>query len=244
MKRTVFIVPKYYKLIVLLIAFVGCSVNVDAQSRKNDAAAWLGLSVNAKIYKKFSGRIFTRIRETENFSHLQSYYVDFGGYYSLRPDLSISLNYVYSPSNKIDTDFRLLHQYYVSLNGRHYFGKYWFLSNRIIVQQTSNRFVFDNDNEPYSKIAIREKLGINWKVTAKARLFIADEIKIPLPALMNYTEISRNRLYAGVFYDLTKRLRVDTYFVLQSSFNKKNGDTNDYIYCLTLNYKLKKIFND
>ncbi len=184
----------------------------------------------------------SRIRQNENFSQLKSYYFDLGLFYNFNYKTSISVNYVYAPS-KVNYDyFRVFHQYYMSLNNRFYYGKYLFLSNRIIVQQTSHKLIVENGYKPYSRTDFREKLTLNWKPIQGYRFYLGDEIMIPVSRTP--IEIRRNRLYVGINKKLAKRLSIDAYYVLQSSFhNQRQNNTNDNIFGITINYRFNNNFD-
>jgi len=232
LKRTLFLISSL--LLVVNFSF--------SQKRTNDAVAWLSVSLEQKVYKKISGRLMSRARQDENFTRLRSYYFDLGLFYNVNYKTSISFNYVYAPARVNYDYFRVFHQYYVSLNNRFYYGKYLFLSNRIIVQQTSHKLIVENGYKPYSRSDFRDKLTLNWKPIQGYRFYVGDEIMIPFSK--SPVEIRRNRFYAGVNKKIVKRLSVDVYYVLQSSFhNKKRKNSNDNIFGITVNYRFNSNFD-
>jgi hypothetical protein len=212
-----------------------------AQKRTYDMATWIGLSVKQSIYNKLSYRVMARLRDTENLSSITSYYVDAGLYYKIKKTFSVSLDYVYAPSKMADGYFTTYHQYYVSFNNKLKLNNYWYFSNRIIFQHTSHFFIVDNGYEPYSRTDAREKLTLNRKVARADKLYISDEVMTTL--FTGNTELRRNRLYIGLNHSFSRQLSMDFFFVLQSTFNRKNN-TSIFVYGLTVNYKFKKMFED
>lgn len=233
---------KRYTLFLLMsFSLLSCDYTF-AQKRSNDAAGWFSLSVKQNINNRFSYRVMARLRDVENFGYIKSYYVDGGLYYSIKDNFTISLNLVYSPSREYyDSRFRSYYQYYTSINNKFFLSKYFYLSNRIIFQNTSNCFIIDNGSKPYSRFDLREKLVLNRLINKKNKIYIGDEIMTTL--FTENTELRRNRLYIGLSHKISRRVSTDLFFVLQSTFNRKNN-TNDYIYGITLNYKFKKMMND
>lgn len=232
----------YRTIHVFIITLFFCVIKLNAQNRTNDAVGWFSVSLEQKVVKNITARVFSRARFDDNISRLKSYYVDCGLFYNFNYKTSISLNYVYAPSKVKDDYFRTYHQYYISLNTRYYYGKYIFLSNRVIVQQTSHKFIVENGYKPYSRTDLRDKITINWKPIQGYRFYIGNEIMIPISSTP--VEIRRNRVYAGVNKKIAKRLSADVYFVLQSSFhNKRKKDNNDYVYGFTINYRFNNNFD-
>ncbi|MES2131734.1 MAG: DUF2490 domain-containing protein [Bacteroidota bacterium] len=224
---------------IILICLVGA---IHAQNRATDMSGWLGLAIKQKISDKLSYRIMGRVRATENMTLLKSYYVDAGLYYNFKPNFSISLNYVYSPSKVSDGYFRTYHQYYTSINNKININNYWYFSNRIIFQHTSSFFIIDQGYKPYSRTDAREKLTLNRRLTRKDRVYIADELMTTL--FIPDVDLKRNRLYLGVNHKFTKQLSVDAFFLLQSTFNRKNSNSDLFVYGVTINYKFRKMMDD
>lgn len=233
---------KKYNLILLLsILMLSCSYSC-AQKRTSDAAGWFSLSVKQKIYNHFSYRVMARVRDVENFGYIKSYYIDGGLYYAIKNNFNISLNLVYAPSREYyDSRFRSYYQYYISISNKILLSRYFYLSNRIIIQNTSNHFIIDNGSMPYSRTDLREKFVLNRLLNKRNKVYIGDEIMTTL--YTQQTELRRNRLYIGLSHKFSGRISTDLFFVLQSTFNRKNN-TNDYIYGITFNYKFKKMMND
>lgn len=224
------------------LMFICLAGIMNAQNRASDMAGWFGLSVKQKISGKLSYRIMGRVRASENITLFKSYYVDGGLYYNFKPNFSISLNYVYAPSRVSNGYFRTYHQYYTSINNKININNYWYLSNRIIFQHTSSFFIVDNGYKPYSRTDAREKLTLNRRLTRKDRIYIADEIMTTL--FIHEADIKRNRLYLGVNHKFTKQLSVDAFFLLQQSFNRRNSNSDLFVYGVTINYKFRKIMDD
>lgn len=229
------------KQVLIIFTCMSFSCQLPAQSRERDAVSWFSLAVKQKINKRFLYRIMGRIRDSENFSSLRSWYIDGGLYYHMTKNFSLSANYVYAPSRDKDRYFRTYHQYYVSANNKFNINTHWYFSNRVIFQHTSSFFLVDEGYKPYARTDVREKLMLNKRLTRADRIYVGDEVMTTV--FRGNTGLRRNRFYAGLNHKFTKQFSADVFFVLQSTYLRKiNSD--QFIYGLTLNYKFRKMMDD
>lgn len=231
----------FLRISIISVFIFACTFMLRSQGRLKDGGAWLSLSVKQKIYKNFSYRLMLRMREAENITSMNSWYTDLGLFYSINPNFNISVNLVYAPSRQEDGYFRRFYQYYCSVNNKFPLNRFWYLSNRIIVQYTSHCLFVDNGYEPYSRTDLREKILVNRIINKRNRLYFGDEIMTTLFA--DGLDLRRNRLYAGLNHKFTSRLSADLFFVLQSTYNRKMN-MDSYILGFTLNYKFRKMVDD
>lgn len=229
------------KQLFIFFLCLGLSFQLPAQARERDAVSWFSLAVRQKINKRVSYRIMGRIRDGENFTSVKSWYIDGGLYYQLAKKFSISANYVYAPARDKDRYFRAYHQYYLSAGNKLNLNTHWYFSNRVIFQHTSSFFLVDEGYKPYARTDVREKLMLNRRLTRANRIYMGDEVMMTL--FTGNTGLRRNRFYAGVNHKFTAQFSADVFFVLQSTFLRK-ANSDQFIYGLTLNYKLRKMMDD
>ena len=211
----------------------------NAQKPFNDAMSWLSVGFDQKVQYKWSAKLLTRFRTGENFTQLNSWYSDLGIQYDVTSNFNVTLNYVLAPSRLSNMQFTNFHQYYGSLNYKLKPIKHWEIGNRIILQRTSAGSVLDGGDPTKNSTDIRYKPEVNRKFLKKYTAFVADEIMLPLSSVP--FEIERNRFYAGINRVMNKRLNIDLYFVLQSSYHSSHQNNRYYIYGLDFNYKLRRI---
>lgn len=221
---------KNIKIIILLFV----SLNLFGQENKKDAVLWTTLSLQKKLDDKSSLKLVSRARFGDNFSHLNSYYVDIGYFYEIVNNLKVSVNYVYSPTRQTDFTYRRLHQYYASLTYKYDLNSHWAIKSRTIFQHTSHYLFVENGYKPYSRTNFREKLSLNRKISRRNSIYLEDEISIPV--FSDQTGIRRNRLYAGFDHAINKQFTLDLFFVLQHVIHHTYPST-DFVYGFTLNYQ-------
>ena len=194
-----------------------------AQNRIYDAGMWLSMGANYKLNNKISFSLLSRVRQYENFTETDSWYIDFGQAYRYR-NFRVSIHYTFNPTKTLENYFRNLHQYYIRFVYKHDINKYLSIQNRIIFQHTTHRFlsnIQDNGYQPYYRTDLRLRTGIRFKTSARSNIFLFDEIMLTLSRIP--LEITRNRVYTGYRKKISKKLENKLYFVVQSSLHKRNS---------------------
>lgn len=211
---------------------------IFSQNRINDAGGWLSLGAKYELNSKQEVTGMLRFRQYENFTMLNSWYVDVGYAYKISEVLKVSIHYALNPTRTKDNYFRNLHQYYIRADYKKFINKYFTICNRLIIQHT-NRFIVDMDNgyKPYYRTDFRARLGFSYHLSAASNIFFHNEWMYTLSE--GPVELKRNRVYTGYEKEVNNFLSVKIYFVLQSSFHKqKSPNTNHFIYGIDLNFKL------
>lgn len=224
----------------LLYILIVLPTLIFSQTRINDAGAWLSAGVTYKMKSHQDIKIMSRFRVYDNFSELNSWYIDAGYGYRFSSSFKLSLHYAFNPTLTLQNYFRYLHQYYIRADYRQFINKYWTLHNRIIVQHTTHRFVTDiqdNGYKPYYRTDLRERVGFSYNLSSSENIYIHNEWMITLSD--NPVELRRNRLYAGYEKDINNFTNIKCYFVLQSSFHKrKSPNTNHFLFGIDLNFMI------
>jgi Protein of unknown function (DUF2490) len=206
------------KIIIIILLFSFFKSN--SQTIFNDAMSWMSVSVDQKIGNKLDIKLITRARVGENFSQINSWYSDLGFNYALSNKFNLALDYVYAPSRLSDRTFNNFHQYYTALSFKQKIFKHTYCSNRLIVQRSSNTKLFEIGDVSKNSTDLKEKFGFDYKINKHYSCFIDDEILLPLSSVP--FEINRNRFYTGINYVINKRMNIDLYFVLQSSYHNSH----------------------
>lgn len=213
---------------------------IYSQTRINDAGARFSIKLRYKLNEKEYLNLMYRTRILENFSELNSWFIDAGYGYKINNDLKISLHYRFNSSITNNNYFRTLHRYYLRADYRQFINKYWILHNRIILQHTTHRFVTDiqdNGYKPYYRTDLRERIGFSYNLSSSDNIFLHNEWMFTLSD--NPVELRRNRLYVGYEKDINDDTNIKCYFILQSSFHKrKNPDTNYFIFGIDINFMI------
>lgn len=225
------------RILLLILIFV---VSVSAQNRIQDAGAWLSVAASYKVNQGQELTAMGRIRQYENFTRLNSWYIDVGYAYRFTENFKMSLHYAFNPSVAVQNYFRTIHQYYSRMDYRKFMNKYLTFHNRIILQHSTHRFLTDftdNGYKPYYRTDFRERLGASYNLSATSEIYVHNEWMFTLS--QSPIELRRNRLYVGYEKQYSKKWAVKYYFVLQSSFHKrKSPDRDFFIFGIDMNFEL------
>lgn len=208
-----------------------------AQNRVNDAAAWLSTTLNKKVNKKLSASLVVRNRFSENFTRYNYFFVGLGVDYKLGGDFRLSAMYAFNPAKNAELLFVNNHKFYLGISKKFTINKYFSFSDRIMLRETTSDHLFNNASKPSYNLDVRNKVEAEYKLGSKRSFYISDELWWR-PKNGSW-QFRRNRLRAGYNTDIAKNLSADIYFMLQQSFGKSGGNTNDFIYGLSLEYTLK-----
>lgn len=218
---------------ILIITFISFFISICdifyAQNRILDFGGWFSFATKYNINNKHSLSAMVRIRQYENYTELNSWYIDVG--YAIRSSssLNISFHYAFNPSITIQNYYRNIHQYYIRTNYRYFVNKYITLHNRIIFQHATHRFVTDiqdNGYQPYYRTDIRERVGISYQLSSLSSVYLYNEIMYTLSDIP--VEIRRNRIYAGYEKQINDKWTTKMYFVIQSLFHRKKTPNYHY----------------
>jgi hypothetical protein len=226
------------KFFILIFLIFSCCL--FSQERIKDVGGWLSLATNYKFNQKQSISIMGRIRQYENFTQTNSWYVDIGYSFKFANTLKVSVHYAINPSLTSQNYFRNIHQYYLRIDYKKFINKYFTFYNRIISQHSTHLFLTDfNDNgyKPYYRTDLRERTGFSYNLNSSSEIYLHNEWMFTIS--QNPVELRRNRLYCGYEKKVNDKISYKTYFVLQSSFHKRKSADRDYfIFGLDINFNL------
>jgi hypothetical protein len=216
------------KRIILFCCVLINSIFFVAQNRIYDTGMWLSIGANYKLNSKISFSLLSRVRQYENFTETNSWYIDFGQAYKYK-DFKVSIHYAFNPTKTLENYFRNIHQYYIRVDYKKDINKFLSIQKRIIFQHATHRFLSDlqdNGYKPYYRTDLRLRMGVRFKTSARSNIFLHDEIMFTLSRIP--LEITRNRVYTGYQKKLSEKLETKLYFVVQSSFHKRNSPNITY----------------
>lgn len=200
-----------------------------AQSRIWDAGARGSFLLKYDVNTKSFFTMRSRFLQTENFTQTKRATFDIGYWYKMNPAFRISVHYMYRLHRLKDSYFSPMHRYYIRIDYTYLFNKFFDIKNRLMLQHTTHRFLIDiqdNGYEPFYRTDVRERVGASYNLSSKESLYFQDEV---LVSLSSPTEIRRNRIYFGYKKVINEKWRTKIYFMVQSTFNKKNSPNYNYL---------------
>ncbi len=211
----------------LLIEIAG--LVVSAQNRIWDVGSRFSFISQYNITSKQYLLTRWRIQVAENFTELTTYRGDIGYGIKILPSLRILARYSFINKMTGENYYRGIHRYSMQLNYNYFFNKYFTLHSRTILQYSTHLFITDiqdNGYEPYYRTDIRERAGLSYNLSSTSNIYLQDEV---LYTLSNYpVELRRNRIYVGYEKKINDKWLTRLYFILQSSFHKKNTPNYHY----------------
>jgi len=198
------------------------SYSFCAQNRIYDAGGWFSLGAGYKLNNKISFTVSSRIRQYDNFTRTNSWYIDLGQSFKIK-DIRISVHYAFKPSRSMENYFRNIHKYYILFFKKYDINKYFSCMTRIILQHSTHRFITDfqdNGYLPYYRTDFRIRPGIRYHLSSRTYVYVQDEVMITLSR--NPYEISRNRIYSGYTTKIFQNMQTEFYVVVHSSYHRRN----------------------
>lgn len=212
--------PVIHDMIRLLPACIVLLVFVCTSSAQTeDARAWGKLSVEKKLSRHYSLEVSGGFRIGQNYSRLETYYLDAGINYRLNKHWSCELHYRYS-ERRLKTDL-------FDTRNRGYFGveyktKWWdVLITKFYVRyqrQYTNLFTSEDGLNPSDYI--RSRFTVKYDLNKRYMPYVSTELFYQMK--YNKSEFNRVRYEAGISYKINKRHSFDAFCMLQREFNEPN----------------------
>ncbi len=209
----------------LMITFI----KLFAQYSILDMVARYSLVAKYDINKRQYLSGMFRFKMLENFTELDSWRVDIGYGYKFSPSLKISVHYSFNPEITTQNYYRNIHRYYLRADYHYFINKYLTIQNRVIFQHFTHRFltdIQDNGYKPYYRTDIRERIGFSYNISARAAIYLQDEVMYNLSECP--LELKRNRIYLGYEKKVNKKWTTKVYFIVQSSLHRNNSPNRHY----------------
>ena len=219
---------------IFLAFFFGLMLCVAAKAQYNDAGLWASLSLEVKLVKKVSANIAQEFRFNENISELGTAFTDVGLSYKLNKHVQVAANYRFTQKRRIDDSYSLKHRVYVDV-------KYEKKAKPIQIVFRS-RF-----QDEYSDIGRASDAGIpNYYLRNKLTFELdLDKAYMPYVSVELFSPLNNPREYlfdnirssAGIEYSLTKKQKIDLYYMIQRELNVSRPQI-DFILGIGYSFKL------
>ena len=182
---------------------------------EGDFQIWHTENQDVKVRKKTKLILEEQFRYGDLASELYYQHYDAGLLYSLTDNLDVSANYrqIYELKKG---DFEPEYRPHINATVK------WGIP--AIKFEDRNRFEYRFFNDKPSSVHYRNQLTVKFPLEVKNMKFepyVADEIF----ASMDPVALTRNRMYIGLTFDLTKNIKPKIYYLLQST--KSSGRWND-----------------
>lgn len=222
----------------LFFLFTLIAVSLRSQNVINDVGSRWSIGLEKKLASKWNFNAKVQVRQAENFRLLNRAYLKLGLGYDINDfiNIGVSANIMESRGGfkEMDEEFR----YAAILSLKHSLTQRISLSNKTLYQITNN-YLFNSDLlKTKSNTVVRDKITLKYKLNRRGEVYATDEL---LFQLLGKKEkyFGRNRIYAGYIYKLNSRLDLEPYFIVERTYNKKNGpQSRNFYYCLHLGINL------
>lgn len=202
--------------------------------RDQDAALWLGISVEKKINKRFSFFVAPNLRINQNFGTVNNVFLDLSGEYNIKGPFSVSLNYRQGTEQNSKLQYMGFHRLYGDVVfKKKLFDKVTFSLRLRYQEQIGAVNREEGWNISKRNIRLRYKLQPKWN--KRTVPYVANEFFYRLnPEEKGWNKV---RFTGGAEYELDKRKSIEVYYTMQRSAFQ-SGNNVDHIYGLTFNLKL------
>jgi hypothetical protein len=212
------------------------SLTIHAQDVvDDDAALWLTANIEKEIGKSLSIHGGEQLRLNNNLVDLGQFTSNIGLQYKINKLIRVSGDYAFRQRRRLDASYSLRHQFFLSLFLRKRIKNFLFVYRNRIQWQFSDWLSSETGTTP--QLYDRHKLSIRYELNKRFDTYISEEIYMPLKQNPNLG-IDRNRLAIGLIYNVSKKMSVESFFLLQQRFSYNNPQRKDFIYGLTFSYQL------
>lgn len=219
----------------LLFAFVlflfPCSA---VQSQNKDFGLWTSVNFEVKIVKKVNITISEELRLNENITELGTIFTDIGLEYKLNKHFQFSANYRFYQKRTMYDYYSIRHRVYADIK---YSKK---LKSFQILFRTRFQVSFRDINRDFEggikEYYLRNKLSLQKEINKSFKPYVS----IELFSSLNYPRTNafdNMRVAAGVDYSLSKRNKIDVYYMIQKQFNVSIS-TTDFVLGIAYLFKL------
>ena len=218
-----------FNFIVICLGF-GCLHSSNAQV--NDAGLWTSVTIEKKVFSKFSLALNQELRFNENISELGTAFTELGGNYRIRKFLSIGASYRFIQKRKVNDFYSMRHRYNIDLAIRH---KIKNLSLALRERfQTQYADIYSREKGMLPEHYLRSKLTLKYDLDKKYAPFLSGEFFFQLSNVEG-NELDNVRYAAGFDYEFSKRSSVELFYVINKAFNV-NEPVTDYVTGIGFNY--------
>ena len=221
-----------YVFRITVAGIVSLLVSVLSSAQTDDSRIWNKLSVEKKLKRHYSLEVAAGIRIGQNYSRLETYYLDAGINYQLNKHWSCELHYRYS-ERRLKTDL-------FDTRNRGYFGveyktKWWdvVVAKFYVRYQRQYTNMFTSEEGFNASDYIRSRYTLKFDLNKKYTPYVSGELFYQMKYYKS--EFNRVRYEAGISYKINKHHSFDAFYMIQREFNEPNPA---HSYIVGLYYKI------
>lgn len=207
-------------VIALMMAFV-CWLSPALNAQRSDAMIWASYALDKDLDKKTQFNFKTQGRMRENWSTFDYAFFDFGFSRKVIKGLKVDLAYVFNTKRTFLGKRHVMlprHQVYGTVRYAFKFGpdRQFKFMNRNRLQTQLEDGQFDEEvNAPFDYF-YRNKSTIRWRPNKTWMPYTSYEMYFRLSGFRaNEPQIYRHRFSLGTYYYISKRRRIDVYYLYQ-----------------------------
>jgi hypothetical protein len=213
---------KFCRLIPVAFALLlGMGSSLNAQDR--DAGLWTSLTVQTKVAKRLTADLSQEFRFNENISELGTWFTDAGLEYRVAKHFQAALNYRFMLKRQMEDYYSRRHRLYLDLKFDQKF--------KPVVLQFRTRLqdeyadIGRSDSWREASWYMRNKLTAGLDLDKKYAPYLSLELFTPLFE-KNAAAFDNLRAAAGLEYSLTKRQKLDVFYMIQKELNVSQSETD------------------
>jgi len=225
---------KSLRHIVSVLILFSASFVVAQSDFEDDAALWLNFYFEKKITDNIDAHIEFKNRFNNNVSDYGLGALFGGLSYSVNKYIKAEAEYGWGKSRNINGTYSNRHRGNFSLTLKKKFGPLAISYRNMF--QVRMRDIYTSENGTVPVYMNRNKLTLKYEINKRITAYVYEEVYLPFYQVRN-KGLSRSRSAAGVEYNLTKKITLEGYFLLQHELNAFNKTNRDFIYGLTYAHK-------
>lgn len=209
---------------------------VPALGQRSDAMFWGSFAIDKDLDKNTQFNFKTQGRLNNNYSSFDYAFFDFGVSRKFAKWVKADIAYVYNTKRVFFGDSHVMlprHQVYATVVLRQKFGKFKIMNrNRFQTELEDGQFGEDSQNTDYF---YRNKTTLRYKVNKTWLPYTSYEMYYRLSGFRaNEPTIYRHRVSVGTYYYISKRRRIDIYYLVQLQQRRSQPD---YRHVIGLSYE-------
>ncbi len=224
---------RQFRFYILFLVIGIFPVAVNAQYYDDDAGFWLYLKVDKDITKKLNAQFTMQNRFENNLSEYSQINGNIELTYKLNKHFRLVGGYVYGFKKNIEGFYGDRQQAYAGFVLRKRFKSFLFSYRNIFQGQVKN--VNSSEKGAVPVFFDRNKFSVKYEINKRVEVMLADEINLSYNQ-SNFDNIARNRAFAEVYYNLSSKSYIATYFMFQQHYRFKGQPKRDFIFGLTYSH--------
>jgi hypothetical protein len=220
----------------LLLSISIVLFTLPAFSQRDDFGAWMTLSLNKDLSKKFTLGLDQEFRLKENLTTINLFYTNVGVSYKVTKFLKVGLVYRMINKQKNDGSYGMRSRIYSDLTFKVKPGK-WTFSNRTRYQIEWRQAGYNSELNGLPEAYLRNLTKIGHEIGPHATPYVATEFRWQLqnPREPWANGFNRTRFIGGMDYKFNDMHTIGTYFLFQKEFNVNDRQT---LYIIGLEYTI------